>query len=357
VEAIVQSYGDSAIGAWRCQDVARLSALRAVRVHTEPVGALCCSLPAVVERKLLLVLHEPDKLAGSELYARRAVAEMCRETLGRRGFVFEPVTVSQFLAMPLTELWKWAAVVSIYPSMQAVVRRLWGWGAWGPRIVGLINTSPSDLDQSRCADLVLSNTEHEAKPSLSAGSTVVMHPPCYPPGTRSVVRRRGAVVQVNLAAQHKRPEVFEHLARVMPGQSFIAVAGAWGHQRIPKLPNVEEVACGERSVWEALERASLLILPSTEETYGMVAAEALLAGVPVLVSDLPGPREAVIDPIFVQTDPSLQGWEASVRRMLAESGSLDDRVRATASELETRQARETARAIAAFDSCLNERTQ
>jgi glycosyltransferase involved in cell wall biosynthesis len=52
-------------------------------------------------------------------------------------------------------------------------------------------------------------------------------------------------------------------------------------------------------VGSALERAyraaDLLVLPSLGETYGMVVAEALAHGVPVLVSDVGGVREALGD--------------------------------------------------------------
>jgi glycosyltransferase involved in cell wall biosynthesis len=47
---------------------------------------------------------------------------------------------------------------------------------------------------------------------------------------------------------------------------------------------------------DAYAAADLLVLPSLGETYGMVVAEALARGLPVVVSDVGGVREAVGDP-------------------------------------------------------------
>src|SRR5262249_9158098 len=47
------------------------------------------------------------------------------------------------------------------------------------------------------------------------------------------------------------------------------------------------------SVAEVLRRASLLVLPSLQEGFGIVVAEALASGVPVLVTPCGGPEELV----------------------------------------------------------------
>ena len=49
------------------------------------------------------------------------------------------------------------------------------------------------------------------------------------------------------------------------------------------------------SVAETLRRASLFVLPSLQEGFGIVVAEALASGVPVLVTPCGGPEDLVRD--------------------------------------------------------------
>ena len=71
---------------------------------------------------------------------------------------------------------------------------------------------------------------------------------------------------------------------------------------------------------EAYARADLLVLPSLGETYGMVVAEALGHGVPVLVSDVGGVREA-LDGAGLLVPPGDGGALATaLRRWLTDAG-------------------------------------
>ncbi len=54
-----------------------------------------------------------------------------------------------------------------------------------------------------------------------------------------------------------------------------------------------EVAPSE--VDDALGRLDVLVLPSTREGFGLVLAEATLAGAAVIASDIPGPKDLVVD--------------------------------------------------------------
>jgi glycosyltransferase involved in cell wall biosynthesis len=61
------------------------------------------------------------------------------------------------------------------------------------------------------------------------------------------------------------------------------------------LPPGVEAAGAVASVGEALRRATLFVLPSLQEGFGIVVAEALACGVPVLVTPCGGPEELVRD--------------------------------------------------------------
>ena len=113
-------------------------------------------------------------------------------------------------------------------------------------------------------------------------------------------------------------------------------AGAYGHQIPPPagLGNVEVVA--QRPDFPALlSSAGLVVMPSSYESWGRVAVEAAMMGVPSVVADTPGLREAGVaaavlpvdaDPAghvggrsvdHVQaTDRTLTVWERAIRKNL-----------------------------------------
>ncbi len=71
---------------------------------------------------------------------------------------------------------------------------------------------------------------------------------------------------------------------------------------------------------ERLRLASLVLVPSHSETYGLVALEAAASGVPVIAAATGGLREAVIDGetgVLLETDDP-EAWAAEIERLLAD---------------------------------------
>lgn len=99
--------------------------------------------------------------------------------------------------------------------------------------------------------------------------------------------------------------VWRHLVETRHGEAIprLVIVGrrGWENEQVVDMlercvalqGHVEELnGCSDRQMHALLRGARALLLPSFAEGYGMPVAEALLAGIPVLCSDLPALREA-----------------------------------------------------------------
>ena len=138
-------------------------------------------------------------------------------------------------------------------------------------------------------DLVIFNSEW-VRESLSRFGTptesLVFHPPLTP-DRHHVAATGDAVTLVNLNAD-KGANLFYTLAAAEPSRQFIGVVGGHGPQIIRRnLPNVTIMEHGPdmKRVWE---RTRVVVMPSVYESYGLVAVEAGLNGIPTIAHPTPG---------------------------------------------------------------------
>ncbi|PRI11109.1 glycosyltransferase [Leucobacter massiliensis] len=84
-------------------------------------------------------------------------------------------------------------------------------------------------------------------------------------------------------------------------------------------------ALRRRDLAERIRRASIMLVPSHSETFGLVALEAAASGVPVIARDAGGLREAVIDGetgVLIPVDPAGDDprvWAEAIDRLLADA--------------------------------------
>lgn len=85
-----------------------------------------------------------------------------------------------------------------------------------------------------------------------------------------------------------------------------------------------EGALRRRELAERIRSASLMLVPSHTETFGLVALEAAASGVPVIARDAGGLREAVVagttGVLIAGDDPEV--WASTIREMLADGPGL-----------------------------------
>lgn len=125
------------------------------------------------------------------------------------------------------------------------------------------------------------------------------------------------ITLINLTAE-KGAHVFYALAERMPRRKFLGVIGGYGQQIVRNdLPNVEIVphTPGDRMAKDVYARTKLLLAPSSYESYGRVAVEAMCSGIPVIAHPTPGLRESLGEAGTFCDRADLDAWEAAIRRL------------------------------------------
>jgi glycosyltransferase involved in cell wall biosynthesis len=99
------------------------------------------------------------------------------------------------------------------------------------------------------------------------------------------------ITLVNLN-ENKGANYFYSLAKKLPQYKFLGVMGSYENQIKVTLPNVKLVP-NTPDIREIYKISKIVLMPSHYESWGRVASEAMLNGIPVIVSDTPGLKENV----------------------------------------------------------------
>ncbi len=190
------------------------------------------------------------------------------------------------------------------------------------RVVAVFHNERYDIPDIKAldADLEVSNTDWVKKSLGSSG--IVVHPPLE--YARHSVEETGAAVTLVNLQDNKGVHVFQELARRMPDVRFLGVEGTHGRQEKPKIPNVEyfPVTQDMRDVWR---KTRVVLMPSGYESYGMVAAEAQVNGIPVIANPTYGLVECLGHAgIFIPRD-DIDDYERTVRLLLEDRKHYQER--------------------------------
>ena len=141
---------------------------------------------------------------------------------------------------------------------------------------------------------------------------VVVRPPVY--STEYKTTPGDHVTLINLYAE-KGPDTFYELARRMPKTKFLGVVGGYGAQVIRKLPNVTIINHVKSAEMKAkvYSKTKILLMPSSYESYGRTAAEAMCSGIPVVAHPTDGLKECVGTGGFFHKRDDYDEWEKTVK--------------------------------------------
>jgi len=86
------------------------------------------------------------------------------------------------------------------------------------------------------------------------------------------------------ANQNKGVMQFLDLAKAMPNRRFLGVLPYYGELQVPLAPGNVEWVKFDDDVRNILKRTRILLMPSYYESFGRIAVEAMINGIPVLYS-------------------------------------------------------------------------
>lgn len=116
---------------------------------------------------------------------------------------------------------------------------------------------------------------------------------------------RGDMITLINANQNKGVHQFLDMARRMPDRKFLGVIPYYGELRLPPSPQNIEWVPFDDDIRNVLRRTRILLMPSYYESFGRVAVEAMINGIPVIYSK---PVEKSVYP-----GGSTEGLEAWIR--------------------------------------------
>jgi len=160
----------------------------------------------------------------------------------------------------------------------------------------------------------------------------ILHPPIY--RKEHATTPGDKVTLINLI-QIKGVNVLYNMAHMLPRFQFMGVRGGYQKetQLVMRMPNVEIVPNTSNMKEDVWSKTKILLVPSKYESYGMVAAEALCSGIPVIARRQPGLEEALGVAGRYPADMTKIAWANEIKK-------LQDPVEyAKASELALQQAK------------------
>ena len=167
-------------------------------------------------------------------------------------------------------------------------------------------------------DLAIFNTEWISNKIKTRAKKVVVHPPI------EIVKQdktedRKYVTIVNLVRE-KGADIFYQIARSMPSVLFMGVKGGYwkDRQNIQPCVNVLIQENTDNMYRDVYSKSKIVLMPSTYESYGMVAAEAISYGIPVICSPQTGLKENLGESGIYINPTDIPSWVDSIRRLLSE---------------------------------------
>jgi len=158
---------------------------------------------------------------------------------------------------------------------------------------------------------IIYNSNYTAGLDYPQESTICI-PPIFPERYKKPKTGENAILLVNCWPD-KGGKILIELARKMPDRKFIGVLGGYGEQATADLKNLEYIK-NTPNMADIYARAEILIQPSTYESWGKAACEAIATDTPVICTETPGLKESM-DFAAIYADRTPEAYKAEIEKM------------------------------------------
>jgi glycosyltransferase involved in cell wall biosynthesis len=123
------------------------------------------------------------------------------------------------------------------------------------------------------------------------------------------------VTLINLN-ESKGGKLLIDIAKRMPSVRFLGVKGGYGEQIIDQ--SQLNITYHEKTdkIENIYNQTKILLVPSQLETWGRVAVEAMAAGIPIIINDVPGLRECTKDAAIICRREDPNSWADQIKKLL-----------------------------------------
>lgn len=140
----------------------------------------------------------------------------------------------------------------------------------------------------------------------------VLRPPVIEKDYR--MKPTGKAITLINCYQPKGGDILVRLAEELPHRKFIGVMG-YGVQVVGDRKNLTYLENTEK-IQDVYKQSKIIIMPSTYESFGRVAIEAAAAGIPVIVTNTPGLKEALGDAgLFITNRDNIEEWVGAIKSL------------------------------------------
>jgi glycosyltransferase involved in cell wall biosynthesis len=232
----------------------------------------------------------------------------------------------------ITEMYEYEGV-DVFPPDEYIIDRLFNWAdvvishldynKWTSHACSIYNKPfvhivhndtpyPSVID-SPIPVKVIYNSEW-CKKSLNYKWPSIVFPPPIDDWVKTNDNEREYITLINLN-QNKGSLYFYALAKRLPQYKFLGVKGSYDGQHIEDLPNVKIIP-NTPDIREVYKKTKIILVPSHYESWGMVAAESMLNGIPLIYNPTAGLLENVGDAGICINRKDIEKWAEEINKLM-----------------------------------------
>jgi glycosyltransferase involved in cell wall biosynthesis len=274
-------------------------------------------------------LYPPEHLCGAEMMAHRMIKHLQSKGHHVR------VLLHQANHYKITNTYTYDGV-DVFPPNQNVIENLFRWSncvfthldytRWSIGMAGMFRKPLFHLIHNTHLYPEIQNAEisqHIVYNSLWAKqklaykwSNFILTPPVdyrdYDTNVETIDNQYITLINLN---ENKGGKIFEEIARLMPNKKFLGVMGSYDNQITSNLPNITYIN-KTTDILSVYKQTRILLMPSTYESWGMTATEAMSSGIPVICSEAEGLKENCGKAgIFIKDRNDIQSWVKEITKL------------------------------------------